>query len=457
MERLFLECAVRAVLIAAATAVVLRVMRAKTAAARHASWTAVVLLMLLLPVWTAWGPKATVLVLPPAPASVPTAFAVLASSSGPMPVQTSGLAWRRYLLGLYLLGAVSLLIRLAVGTIRAKRLTGASCVAPITVGLLRPRIILPERWRQWPQAQVDAVLTHEGEHVHRRDPLVQWLALLNRAVFWFHPLAWWLERRLSAFAEEACDAAVLERGHDPRDYSEYLLDLARSVERAGMRVNVVGMAMPGSFLPQRVKNIIDGVHAPRISRARLMCTVAGCVISSTVFAAGTLERAVRILPPPAQAATVHIMVQAPRNETRPDGQKSSVDLSRVRKGGVSSKLIPEDPPKLLVAQAQAQAQTAPAPVVTSPENPPFSFAIAFDYTHLNRAEYSVHIAVKIPGSFLEPARQRGAEQTSIDFFGEVKDEFSTTVSTVQDKVNIRQKLRTPSLTSRSGRLNIGES
>jgi len=41
------------------------------------------------------------------------------------------------------------------------------------------------------------VLTHEWEHVRRRDPLVQWLALLNRSIFWFHPLAWWLERKLS--------------------------------------------------------------------------------------------------------------------------------------------------------------------------------------------------------------------------------------------------------------------
>ena len=54
---------------------------------------------------------------------------------------------------------------------------------------------------------------------------------LNRAVFWFHPLAWWLERRLSALSEEACDAAVLARGHDPFAYSEYLLGLARAMRR----------------------------------------------------------------------------------------------------------------------------------------------------------------------------------------------------------------------------------
>ena len=85
----------------------------------------------------------------------------------------------------------------------------------MTVGWLHPVIVLPPNWRDWPAGKLEAVLTHEHEHARRRDPLVQWLALLNRAVFWFHPLAWWLERRISALAEEACDAAVMRRGHDP--------------------------------------------------------------------------------------------------------------------------------------------------------------------------------------------------------------------------------------------------
>ena len=121
---------------------------------------------------------------------------------------------------------------------------------------------------------------------------------MNRAVFWFHPLAWWLERRLSALAEEACDAAVLERGHDAREYSRYLLDLAREVRRAGTRVNVVAMAMPGSYLPQRVKKIINGVRAPKISRTRLACTALACAIPAVAFAAGTLDHVPQILPLP---------------------------------------------------------------------------------------------------------------------------------------------------------------
>jgi len=66
-----------------------------------------------------------------------------------------------------------------------------------------------------------------------------------------------------------------------------------------------------------------------------------------------------------------------------------------------------------------------------------TIAMEIDYFQLNRAEYFVPLAVKIPGSELALARKGGAEHTRIDFIGEVKDEFGTTVSNVRDKVDIK--------------------
>jgi hypothetical protein len=311
VQYLLFEFAVRAALIAAGTAAVLRILRVRTAAARHVAWAGVVVLMLLLPVWTAWGPKASLRILPAAaapaasgttvPAEAFSALALPGLNVIPAPVQRPVWSWSACLAGIYLLGVCVLLARLALGTVRAHmlvrgaashggRLTSDSCAAPVTVGWLTPTVILPECWRRWPQAQLDAVLTHEGEHARRRDPLVQWLALLNRAVFWFHPLAWWLEFKLCALAEEACDAAVLARGHDRFAYSEYLLEIARSVLRTGARVKVLGMAMPGSFLPQRIRRILEGRPAQRLSRARLACMAVACAMVSAVFTAGAVDR-----------------------------------------------------------------------------------------------------------------------------------------------------------------------
>src|ERR1700721_149941 len=64
MLRLILEFTVRAALIAGVIAGVLRVMKVRRAAVRHAVWTGVVAVMLLLPVWLTWGPRAYRRVLP---------------------------------------------------------------------------------------------------------------------------------------------------------------------------------------------------------------------------------------------------------------------------------------------------------------------------------------------------------------------------------------------------------
>jgi VWFA-related protein len=66
-----------------------------------------------------------------------------------------------------------------------------------------------------------------------------------------------------------------------------------------------------------------------------------------------------------------------------------------------------------------------------------TLAMEVNYFQLNRAEYFVPVSVKVPGSELARARKGGAEHTLIDFIGEVKDEYGTTVSNVRDKINIK--------------------
>ena len=66
-----------------------------------------------------------------------------------------------------------------------------------------------------------------------------------------------------------------------------------------------------------------------------------------------------------------------------------------------------------------------------------TIAMEVDYFQLNRAEYFVPIMVKIPGSELALARKGGAEHTLIDFIGEIKDDFGTTIQNVRDKVDIK--------------------
>lgn len=137
------------------------------------------------------------------------------------------------------------------------RLTHPACVTPVTVGVLRPTVVLPTTWREWSPAGRAAVLDHEQAHVRRHDPLFLLVALINRAVFWFHPLAWWLHRQTARLAEEACDAAVLSRGHDARAYAESLLRFAAQTATAHGRWNPLGSQMPGRGVVARVNCFLD--------------------------------------------------------------------------------------------------------------------------------------------------------------------------------------------------------
>jgi len=370
MTQFFLECTIRAALIVGATALVLYAMRVKVASVKHRVWTAVLQLMLALPLWIAWGPKAPirilpanvqnfaadVLIQPPATAisNSPKTDAQQAIAPSADPIFSLSEA---LLLSLYFFGTFIFLARLTIGTWKARRLIRQSlsfesffaegmlapsnitpipqnkeisrhpegreatrriplaflsrtaeggiaasnrtqsirisshCAAPVTIGCFRPTILLPSSWREWSMPQVAAVLAHEGEHARRRDPLIQWLALFNRAIFWFHPAAWWLERELSALAEECCDAAVLAQGHDPGAYAETLMQMARAVMHSGSRINATGTAMPGPRLPQRIRAIIEDRSFSHISRMRIASVIAACVAICGAFVAVTLTRA----------------------------------------------------------------------------------------------------------------------------------------------------------------------
>jgi VWFA-related protein len=66
-----------------------------------------------------------------------------------------------------------------------------------------------------------------------------------------------------------------------------------------------------------------------------------------------------------------------------------------------------------------------------------TIAMEVDYFQLNRAEYFVPVIVKIPGRELALARKGGAERTLIDFIGEIKDDYGSTIQNVRDKADIK--------------------
>ena len=128
---------------------------------------------------------------------------------------------------------------------------------PVTMGALRSTILLPPAWSEWDEAKLDAVLAHELSHVARRDAFTQRLSLLHRAIFWFSPLAWWLDRHLADLAEEASDEAALSSGADRNQYARTLLGFFETVQAAPGRVWWQGVSMgKAGQAEERVERIL---------------------------------------------------------------------------------------------------------------------------------------------------------------------------------------------------------
>ena len=116
----------------------------------------------------------------------------------------------------------------ATSGVKAELRIVAADLVPGAAGMWRSCILLPDGLSvQLCEMELEAVLAHEAAHVRRRDNLT---AAVSRAVvsaFWFHPLVWWIERRMLAEREAACDEMVLARGTRAEDYAVGILKVCR--------------------------------------------------------------------------------------------------------------------------------------------------------------------------------------------------------------------------------------
>ncbi|PYR89060.1 MAG: hypothetical protein DMF84_25470 [Acidobacteria bacterium] len=157
--------------------------------------------------------------------------------------------------------------------------------APLTAGVFKPCVILPSAWRDWPEETLVAVLTHERTHMRRRDPLVALFARLNRCVFWFHPLAWWLYSRLAASAEYVCDEAAA-RVCPPVVYARALVEIADDVRRNGGRLAWQGIAVGGNGrLKARIDRILSEPPWTSMSRGKKVLVAGACLAAIGVAVA----------------------------------------------------------------------------------------------------------------------------------------------------------------------------
>jgi uncharacterized protein (TIGR03435 family) len=125
-------------------------------------------------------------------------------------------------------------------------------------------------------AQLDAILAHELCHVRRRDNLTSAIHMAVQAVFWFHPLVWWLGARLLDERERACDEEVLRLGSKPQVYAEGILNVCKLyVESPPSCVSGV----TGANLKRRIEQIMTQRTGGRLSSTRKLLLAGAAILA----------------------------------------------------------------------------------------------------------------------------------------------------------------------------------
>jgi bla regulator protein blaR1 len=142
-------------------------------------------------------------------------------------------------------------------------LLSSASLEPGIFGIIRPILIWPTGIsKHLKDAHLEAVVAHEVWHVRRRDNLAAAIHMVVEAVFWFHPLVWWLGMRLVDERERACDEEVLRLGGERQVYAESILKTCEFC--AGFPLACVS-GVTGADLKRRIARIMTPREARKLN------------------------------------------------------------------------------------------------------------------------------------------------------------------------------------------------
>ena len=179
---------------------------------------------------------------------------------------------------------------------------------PMLVGLIRPRIILPET--AITTLQLECILRHELTHLRRRDLLYKWFTVAVTSFHWFNPLMPWLRREIARCCELSCDEGVIRTMTEGQKqaYGETLLALA-AVHALPRTVPATTLCEEKKQLKERLVGILKYKHVTAVILL-LSCLLALLVAGCAAVLGPNAAR--RELP---QAADYDLWIQADQKET----------------------------------------------------------------------------------------------------------------------------------------------
>jgi bla regulator protein blaR1 len=291
------EWVIRSSILILAGALLVSLLRLKSPSVRQVAWTVMLAGSLAIPLLTTVLPKVRFDVGRAPAGPLAPVFDAAASHDAarlPRPATTDSISgaetlrpvagnpfdWLRAAAILYALAAGALLLRLVAGLAVAVRILrrsrpagiiaeereareSADVASPVTIGVLRPAIVLPVDWRRWDPATLNAVLAHERSHIRRRDPALQFLSAAHRALLWANPLSWFLHRNIVRTAEEISDDDAIRTTRDRVSYAEILLGF---MQRDAGLSSSPGIPMARYERPERrIRRILNSTAVSRVA------------------------------------------------------------------------------------------------------------------------------------------------------------------------------------------------
>src|SRR5262249_59392596 len=159
-------------------------------------------------------------------------------------------------------------------------------VEPGVFGIVKPVLLWPKAMTdRLDDRHVEAILAHELSHIRRRDNLTAALHMVVEAVFWFHPLVWWLGARLIDEREQACDEEVLRLGNRPQVYAAGILNVCKLYVESPLACVSGGTC---ADLKKRIGSIMAGGGAwgPRLCTKKVLGADANLFVARALFFCG---------------------------------------------------------------------------------------------------------------------------------------------------------------------------
>jgi TonB family protein len=342
---------IKATIVLLGACIVITRLHRRSAAERHALWTAALAIATVLPVLTWLLPSWEPAWVQRAADTWPAAFERSAPSfaAGDIVVRATGIAEGRWtIVGMVpvLWAAVSvlLLLKIAMQAWHVTRLTSSGIAAgprpaaigqtvadalslppprltcserisiPLAWGVRRARVLLPPASHDWPDERVWAVCAHELAHISRGDWIVHLLAEIACRIYWFNPLFWLARNRLSRESERAADDIVIGLGASGADYASHLIEILRgarpdlsptpAVGMVRLRRTRFGEAKGESGFERRIAALVNAlVNRTQLSRTRALailaaaCVLAGPLAALSASGRSTIEVRTSNLPP----------------------------------------------------------------------------------------------------------------------------------------------------------------